>query len=67
MALPKRRHSRARRDKRRSQQHMEIPALVRCCQCGGTVIAHHACPACGFYRGRPVLSLKAKKKDEKER
>jgi len=57
MALPKRRFSRARRDKRRSQQHTLAPALTRCGACGAPAVAHHACPACGSYRGRVVLPV----------
>ena len=57
MALPKRRHSRARRDKRRVHHHAAAPTLTRCGQCGGFVAAHHACPACGYYRGRSVLDV----------
>ena len=64
MALPKRRFSRARRDKRRSQQHSAVPTLTRCAQCGGSVVAHHACRACGYYRGRQVLAIKAEKTKE---
>ncbi|MBI4227329.1 MAG: 50S ribosomal protein L32 [Candidatus Omnitrophica bacterium] len=64
MALPKRRFSRARRDKRRSQQHVAGPTLTTCPQCGGSVVAHHACPACGTYRGRQVLAVKAQEKDQ---
>ena len=65
MALPKRRFSRARRDKRRSQQHTAVPALTTCTQCGAVVIAHRACAACGFYRGRQVLAIPTAK-DQKE-
>ena len=55
MALPKRRFSRARRDKRRSQQRLAVPTLTACPQCGAQMAAHHACPACGTYRGKQVL------------
>ena len=55
MALPKRRFSRARRDKRRSQQHTPVPSLSRCGQCGAVVRAHRVCASCGYYRGRQVM------------
>lgn len=57
MALPKRRFSRSRRDKRRLQIHLKPPSWTRCPQCGGTVLTHRACPACGSYRGRTVLNV----------
>lgn len=62
MGLPKRRFSRARRDKRRSQQHVPgVPTLSTCPQCGASVVSHHACPSCGTYRGRHVLAVKPEK------
>ncbi len=62
MALPKRRFSRSRRDKRRLQIHLRNPSWTRCPQCGATVLTHRACPACGNYRGRAVLSVAREEK-----
>lgn len=65
MALPKRRFSRARRDKRRTQQHVPgVPTLTTCPQCGASVVAHHLCASCGTYRGRQVLAVKTDKSDK---
>ena len=61
MALPKRRFSRARRDKRRSQQHVAVPTLSTCPQCGASVVAHHLCAQCGTYRGRQMVTIKTEK------
>ncbi|OGX41046.1 MAG: 50S ribosomal protein L32 [Omnitrophica WOR_2 bacterium RIFCSPHIGHO2_02_FULL_68_15] len=64
MALPKRRFSRARRDKRRTQQHVPgVPTLTTCPQCAAPVVAHHLCPSCGTYRGRQMQTVKTEKKD----
>lgn len=57
MGLPKRRFSRARRDKRRTQIHLQPPTLTRCPKCGVAVVSHRVCPACGMYRGRQVLPV----------
>lgn len=54
MAVPKRRTSKARRDKRRTHQKTEAPNLTTCTQCGEAVLPHHACPKCGNYKGRTV-------------
>ena len=62
MALPKRRFSRARRDKRRTQIHLTAPNIGRCSHCGASVMSHRVCPACGYYRGRKIVSVKADKK-----
>ena len=59
MAVPKRRVSSARRDKRRSNVwKMEAPELQKCPNCGEYKRAHRVCPACGMYNGRQVLSKK---------
>ena len=49
MAVPKRKTSKARRDKRRSNVwKLEAPALVKCPQCGATVSsADEFCGGCG--------------------
>jgi len=62
MALPKRRFSRSRRDKRRTQIQLQKPALTKCTQCGATITPHHICPACGSYRGRQVVNVVTKEK-----
>lgn len=61
MALPKRKHSKARRDKSRTHWKLAKPTLTKCPQCGQTSIPHRVCTACGFYRGRQVLVIREKK------
>ncbi len=62
MALPKRKHSKARRDKSRTHWKLPLLSTTRCTQCAKPVLPHHVCPHCGFYRGRQVIVLKEKKK-----
>ena len=51
MAVPKRRQSKMRRDKRRSQHDkISAPGLSFCPECGSAKLPHRACPSCGFYR-----------------
>ena len=58
MAVPKRKVSQARRDKRRgSNWKLVAPALVKCSQCGAFKLPHRACKACGFYSGRQVVKV----------
>jgi large subunit ribosomal protein L32 len=57
MALPKRRVSRTRRDKRRSHWKAEAPTLVRCPDCGQWSLPHRVCPNCGKYRGNKVVEV----------
>ena len=58
MALPKRKTSKSRRDKRRTHQKVSAPNLSSCPQCGEAVLPHHACPSCGTYKGRMVTEPK---------
>jgi large subunit ribosomal protein L32 len=55
MAVPKKRTSRARRDKRRAHDHLEFTAAVEPCpSCGELKLRHRVCGACGTYRGIQV-------------
>lgn len=54
MAVPKRRHSTTRRNKRRSHDSITLPNPVACPQCGEAKLAHRVCPSCGTYKGRQV-------------
>jgi len=63
MAHPKRKHSQARRDKRRSQWKLTLASLTRCPQCAKVIVSHQACSYCGFYRGRQVLEIRTKKEE----
>lgn len=58
MAVPKRKVSKARRDKRRnSHWKLAIPGVVKCPECGAMRLPHRACRACGKYNGREVLKV----------
>ena len=60
MAVPKRKISRTRRDKRRSNVwKLEAPAFSKCTQCGERKMPHRVCPNCGFYKGREVIKKEA--------
>ena len=63
MAVPKRKVSKARRDKRRSNVwKLDAPNIVACPNCGAYHLAHRVCKACGMYNGRQVLKLEEDKK-----
>ena len=60
MAVPKRKVSKARRDKRRSTVwKLSTPALVKCSKCGELKAPHRVCKSCGTYNGREVLKIEA--------
>lgn len=55
MPNPKRRHSKARRNRRRAHDHLTSPSLAECPHCHEMKLPHQACPHCGYYRGREVV------------
>ncbi len=60
MAVPKRKVSRTRRDKRRSSHwKLAIPGVVACPKCGEPRLPHRACKACGYYNGRDVIAVES--------
>ncbi len=59
MANPKRRHSKARKNKRRAHDHLTGPTLSECPHCHEMKLPHRACPRCGYYKGREVMAASA--------
>lgn len=55
MGVPKRKTSKARRDKRRAHDYLTTTSLSRCPQCNEMRLPHHVCPTCGYYHDRVVL------------
>jgi large subunit ribosomal protein L32 len=60
MAVPKKKTSKSRRDKRRGGHTHEVrSASVNVCpQCGQPKRPHRVCPTCKTYRGRDVEPLR---------
>ena len=55
MAVPKRKMSKSRRDKRRANWKLKVPGLIKCPQCHELKMPHRVCLECGFYDGRQVI------------
>jgi large subunit ribosomal protein L32 len=72
MAVPKSRHTKSKRGRRRSHLFLKSPSLSVCPQCGQPLLGHRVCPHCGFYRGKEKIDVlsglekKERKKREKE-
>lgn len=58
---PKRKHSKGRRDRRRTHQLLQARATVACSNCGEARLAHTVCPSCGHYQGREVVATQKEK------
>ena len=58
MIVPKKRTSKARRDKRRAQTwKIAMPNLVTCSRCGELAQSHRMCKACNSYNRREILKV----------
>ncbi|HSP72805.1 MAG TPA: 50S ribosomal protein L32 [Gaiellaceae bacterium] len=58
MAVPKRKTSKARRDKRRAHHKLGALSLQECPTCHQPKRSHAVCPTCGTYNGREVEPLR---------
>jgi large subunit ribosomal protein L32 len=58
MAVPKKKTSKSRRDKRRAQHGIESPRVNVCPTCGQPKRPHRVCPNCKTYKGREVEPLR---------
>jgi len=69
MAVPKKRTTKSRRDKRRLHIFLKKPTLSKCAKCGHLVLPHTVCPNCGYYKGMMVINVleKLNKKEKKQR
>ena len=54
MALPKRRTSHSRKNKRRSHHALTAASVNNCANCGVFCQPHRVCQECGFYKGHQV-------------
>jgi len=58
MAVPKKKTSKSRRDKRRATHRIEAPRVNTCPQCGRPKQPHRMCPNCKTYAGREIEPLR---------
>jgi large subunit ribosomal protein L32 len=58
MAVPKKKTSKSRRDKRRATHRIEAPRVNSCPQCGRPKLPHRMCPNCKTYGGREIEPLR---------
>lgn len=66
MAAPKQRHTKSRRNRRRSHCALKKKKIPLCSKCGQPVLPHRLCSNCGTYAGKAVVDVLAKL-DKKER
>ncbi len=59
MAVPRNRHSNARKNSKRAHLAKEPKNILTCSACGTARLAHRMCPSCGFYDGAPQAASDA--------
>ena len=58
MAVPKRKTSKARRDKRRASSYrLNRASVSECPQCHEPKLPHRVCRSCGYYKNREVIEV----------
>ena len=57
MGVPKRKMSKMRLRTRKAANRFHAAKLNKCSQCGSAIPGHTACPSCGYYGGRQVLTI----------
>jgi large subunit ribosomal protein L32 len=57
MALPKKKTSKSKRDKRRSHDRLTPLSLSLCPQCHEPKLPHRVCPHCGQYKGKEIVEV----------
>jgi large subunit ribosomal protein L32 len=67
MAVPKQRHTKSKRNRRRMHLFIKPTALSVCVKCKKAVRPHTICLNCGSYKGKQIVDVFAKltKKEKK--
>ena len=66
MAVPKKKNSVSRKGLRRAGQHHKLYRKhpMTCSNCGVHTMPHAVCSACGFYKGKVIVTVKAASTEE---
>lgn len=57
MAVPKRKTSKTRRNRRRAHKKTKAPTMAECPQCREMKVPHRICPNCGYYKGKEIVEV----------
>ena len=71
MTIPVKKKTRGKTRSGRSHEALKKQTLSKCPKCQAPIQQHHACMACGYYKGKqvvkPQITKKAEQKAKKER
>ncbi|WBW50345.1 50S ribosomal protein L32 [Peptoniphilus equinus] len=58
MAVPKRKTSKQRKNKRRASSYrLNKTTVIECPNCHEAMQPHRVCPSCGYYNGKEVVAV----------
>ncbi len=66
MAVPKRKVSKARRDKRSANKGLNPNPIGACNNCAAPALPHYVCQSCGYFRGEKVLRTKGDRAENRQ-
>ena len=58
MAVPKKKTSKMKKNKRRTHDKFSVVKPTQCSQCSEPKHHHRVCPSCGYYKGVSVITPK---------
>ena len=64
MAVPKRKTSKSKRDKRRTHHKLKLLSIVECPRCHSKKISHRVCENCGYYAEHEIIIFEEKGKEK---
>ncbi|MBI5765688.1 50S ribosomal protein L32 [Candidatus Falkowbacteria bacterium] len=67
MGLPSKKRTKTSKRQRAAHFALKAVKLNKCPHCRRPVLPHHACEFCGYYKDRQIITIKIKKKTEKQR
>ena len=62
MAVPRRKTSKSKRDKRRTHHRLKLLTIVECPRCHSKKISHRVCENCGYYAEKEIIIFEEKGK-----
>jgi len=57
MGLPAKQRTRTSKKQRGSHFALKKKITTKCEKCGALITPHHACPKCGYYKGRKIIDV----------
>jgi len=62
LAVPKRKTTKSKRDKRRAHNRLKLINIIDCPRCHSKKIAHRVCGNCGYYNNNEIIKFEEKGK-----